>query len=48
MVNSERGAKKYVDSTDEVEKKGLPATPYCTLPWPARRREEFTVYETYR
>jgi hypothetical protein len=30
-----------------VKKKGLPATPYSTLPWPAIRKEEATVCEIY-
>jgi len=39
--------KKNKNSREEVEKKGLPATPYSTLPWPAKRREKFTVRKTY-
>jgi hypothetical protein len=41
-------AKKYQDSGREVNKKGLPATPYRTLSWPAIRKEESTVCEIYR
>ena len=41
-------AKKYKDITQKVEKKGLPAAPYSTLTWPARRRQEFTVREIYK
>jgi len=40
-------AQEYLDSKKEVKKKGLPATPYTTLPWPAIRKEEFIVCEIY-
>jgi hypothetical protein len=46
-IMSHCSCKKKLDSKNEVKKKGLPATPYSTLPWPAIRKEEFTVSEIY-
>jgi hypothetical protein len=38
---------KYQFCSEEVKKKGLPATPYSTLPWPAMCKEESTVCEIH-
>jgi hypothetical protein len=35
--------KKPKDREEEVKKKGLSATPSCTLPWPAKSEKEFTM-----
>ena len=35
--------KKYKDHKEEVEKKGLSATPSNTLPWSAKRLQKLTM-----
>ena len=39
-------AKKYKSREEEGKKKGLSATPSSTLPWPAKRLQEFTDSES--